>query len=58
MTPGTWLTVLAFFVFVAPGLLYDLASVTKRTRRHETVFTEISRITLMSTLCSAALQLW
>jgi len=53
VTPGTWLTVLAFFVFVAPGLLYDLASVTKRTRRHETVFTEISRITLMSTLCSA-----
>ncbi|MCJ0949969.1 DUF6338 family protein [Rhodococcus sp. ARC_M8] len=54
MTPSTWFTVFAFFVFVAPGLLYDLTSAKKRLKRRESAFTEISRITLVSTVCSAA----
>ncbi|WMN02161.1 DUF6338 family protein [Rhodococcus erythropolis] len=54
MTISTWFAVLAFFLFVAPGLLYDLASAKKRIKRPETAFTEISRTALVSTVCSLA----
>lgn len=53
MTPSSWFTVLAFFLFVAPGLLYDLCSAHKRIKRRESTFTEISRVALVSTLCSS-----
>ncbi|ANQ76022.1 MULTISPECIES: DUF6338 family protein [Rhodococcus] len=54
MTISTWFAVLAFFLFVAPGLLYDLASAKKRIKQPETVFTEISRIAFVSAMCSLA----
>lgn len=52
MTPTTWFTIVAFFLFVAPGLLFDLLSARKRVQRRESVFSEISRIALVSTFSS------
>lgn len=52
VTPSTGFSILAFFLFVAPGLLYDLMSAQKRIRRRESTFTEISRVALVSTACS------
>lgn len=54
MALNTWFSILAFFVFVAPGVLYDLLSARKRVQRRESTFTEISRIALASTWCSLA----
>lgn len=54
MTPTTWLTILSFFFFIAPGLLYDLLAANKRVKRRESAFTEVSRVALVSTLCSAS----
>ncbi|UJC82134.1 hypothetical protein D4768_30400 (plasmid) [Rhodococcus erythropolis] len=53
MTLNTWFSVLAFFVLAAPGLLYDQLSARKAVRRKESAFTEIGRIALVSTVCSA-----
>ncbi|MCM6784922.1 DUF6338 family protein [Nocardia sp. CDC159] len=46
------MTFLAFFLFVAPGLLFDQLSARKRVKRRESTFTEISRVALISTVCS------
>ncbi|MBF6522820.1 DUF6338 family protein [Nocardia farcinica] len=53
MTPSTWLTLIAFFYFIAPGLLYDRLTAHKTAKRRESAFTEVSRVALVSTLCSA-----
>ncbi|MEV6361348.1 DUF6338 family protein [Nocardia asteroides] len=52
MTPNTWLGIVGFFFFVTPGLYYDRKSARKRTKPPETTFAEISRVALVSTLCS------
>ncbi|MEV6258396.1 DUF6338 family protein [Nocardia sp. NPDC051911] len=52
MTPSTWLTVIAFFLFVAPGLLFDQLSAQRKVKRRESTFTEISRVAGVSTICS------
>lgn len=52
MTPNTWLGIIGFFFFVTPGLYYDRKSARKRIRPPETTFGEISRVALVSTLCS------
>lgn len=52
MTPNTWLGIIGFFFFVTPGLYYDRKSARKRTKPPESTFSEISRVALVSTLCS------
>ncbi|MFE7799225.1 DUF6338 family protein [Nocardia sp. NPDC057440] len=52
MTPNNWLGIIAFFFFIAPGLHYDSKVVRKKVKPRETVFAEISRVALVSTLCS------
>lgn len=54
MVPTSWLTVLAFFAFVAPGVFYDLLHAGKFADRRETIFREVGRVVLVSTWCSAA----
>lgn len=54
MTPSNWLGIVAFFFFIAPGLHYDRRVVRKRVRPRETAFAEISRVALVSTLCTGA----
>lgn len=53
MVPTSWLTVLGFFAFVAPGVFYDLMRATRLADRRETAFREIGRIVLVSTWCAA-----
>jgi Family of unknown function (DUF6338) len=48
MVPGSWLSVLLFFLFVAPGLLFDLLSERRRARFSESAFREVSRVVLSS----------
>lgn len=48
MIPGSWLSVLLFFLFVAPGLLFDLLSERRRAGFSESAFREISRVVLGS----------
>lgn len=52
MTPNTWLGIIGFFFFVTPGLYYDRKAAHKRTKPPESTFAEISRVALVSTLCS------
>lgn len=52
MSPTSWGTVLAFLVFVAPGIFYDRLRARKEINSRESTFQEISRITLVSTICS------
>jgi len=47
--PNTTGAVLAFFLFVAPGLLFDLLSERRRAGIPETSFREASRVVLAST---------
>lgn len=54
MTPNSWLTILGFFLFIAPGLLFDLIGAHRKVPRKESTFTEISRVALVSTVCSVA----
>ncbi|MGW5441433.1 DUF6338 family protein [Nocardia asteroides] len=54
MTPNSWLTILAFFLFIAPGLLFDWISAYRKVPRRESAFAEISRVALVSTGCSVA----
>ena len=49
MIPNTTGAVLAFFLFVAPGLLFDLLSERRRAGIPETSFREASRVVLAST---------
>lgn len=53
MSPTTWGTILAFLIFVAPGLFYDLLRARREINNRESTFREISRITLVSTICSS-----
>src|SRR5215211_6127592 len=48
MVPGSWLSVLLFLLFVAPGLLFDLLSERRRAGFSESAFREVSRIVLGS----------
>jgi Family of unknown function (DUF6338) len=48
VVPSTWLSVLLFFLFIAPGLLFDLLSEQRRAGVSESAFREISRIVLSS----------
>lgn len=52
MTPNNWLGIIAFFFFIAPGLHYDRKVVRKKVKPRETAFAEVSRVALVSTLCS------
>ena len=54
MTPSSWVTIVAFFGLVAPGLWFDILSARKRIKATESTFAEISRVALVSTLCTAA----
>jgi Family of unknown function (DUF6338) len=48
MVPGSWLSVLLFFLVVAPGLLFDLLSERRRAGFSESGFREVSRVVLGS----------
>jgi len=48
MVPGSWLSVLLFVLFVAPGLLFDLLSERRRAGFSESGSRELSRIVLGS----------
>jgi len=48
MLPGSWLSVLLFFLLVAPGLLFDLLSERRRAGFSESAFREVSRVVLGS----------
>lgn len=52
MIPSGWGTFLAFFLFVAPGIIYDLQRSKKQAHFPESTFREGSRIVLISTVCS------
>lgn len=52
MVPSTWLTVLLFLVFVAPGLVFDLLSGRRRAGASESAFREISRVVFAGTIFS------
>ncbi|MDO3648673.1 DUF6338 family protein [Nocardia mangyaensis] len=52
MTPNTWLGIVGFFFFVSPGLYYDRKTALKRMKPPESTFAEISRVALVSTVCS------
>ena len=54
MVPSTWLSVLFFFLFVAPGALFLLLSKRRRTTIADSAFLEISRIVLASLAFSGA----
>jgi hypothetical protein len=48
MVPSSWLSVLLFFLLVAPGLLFDLLSDRRRAGFSESAFREVARIVLGS----------
>ena len=48
MVPSSWLSVLFFFLFVAPGTLFLILSKRRRTAIADSAFVEISRIVLAS----------
>jgi len=48
MVPGSWPSVLLFFLLVAPGLLFDLLSERRRAGFSESAFREVSRVVLGS----------
>lgn len=52
MVPSSWLSVVLFFLFIAPGLLLDLLSEQRRAGFSESAFREISRIVLASLVFS------
>lgn len=54
MAPATWLGVLLFVLFIAPGLLFDLLTERRRTGASESTFREISRVVLASIAFSGA----
>lgn len=53
MIPSTTGAVIAFFLFVAPGLLFDLLAARRRAGVPETTFREASRVVLASTAFTA-----
>jgi hypothetical protein len=54
VAPSTWLSVLLFLLFVAPGLTFDLLSQRRRAGLSDSAFREISRIVLASLFFSGA----
>jgi hypothetical protein len=52
VVPSSWLSVVLFFLFIAPGLLLDLLSEQRRAGFSESAFREISRILLASIVFS------
>ena len=52
MTPDGWGSALAFLLFVAPGIIFDLLSRSRRVGAEESTFREISRVALFSLLLS------
>jgi hypothetical protein len=48
VVPSTWLSVLFFFLFVAPGTLFLILSKRRRTAIADSAFVEISRVVLAS----------
>jgi Family of unknown function (DUF6338) len=48
VVPGSWLSVLLFFLLVAPGLVFDLLSQRRRAGSPESGFREVSRVVLSS----------
>jgi hypothetical protein len=52
VVPSSWLSVVLFFLFIAPGLLLDLLSEQRRAGFSESAFREISRIVLASLVFS------
>jgi hypothetical protein len=52
MIPDTWLSVLLFLLFVAPGLLFDMLSERRRASYTESAFREASRVALASVVFS------
>src|SRR6266511_2567769 len=48
MVPGSWLSVLLFFLLIAPGLLFELLSERRRAGFPESGFREFSRFVLGS----------
>lgn len=54
MIPSTIGAAFSFFLFVAPGLLFDLLAARRRAGVPETAFREASRVVLASTAFSAA----
>jgi hypothetical protein len=48
VVPSSWLSVLFFFLFVAPGALFLLLSRRRRTALPDSAFLEVSRIVLAS----------
>lgn len=52
MTPDGWSTALAFLLFVAPGIVFDLLSRHRRTEVDESSFREASRVALSSLVFS------
>jgi hypothetical protein len=51
---STWLSVLLFLLFVAPGFLFDLLSERRRASYEESAFGEVSRVVLASLSFSLA----
>lgn len=52
MVPSSWLSVVLFFLYIAPGLLLDLLSEQRRAGFSESAFRDISRIVLASLVFS------
>jgi uncharacterized membrane protein len=54
MPPATWVGLLLFYLFIAPGLLFDLLAAQRRAAQQESVLREISRVLLTGTGFSVA----
>jgi hypothetical protein len=52
--PGTWVSLLLFLLFIAPGLFYDLRSERRKPGEEETTFREAGRVALSSVLLSGS----
>jgi Family of unknown function (DUF6338) len=52
VVPGTWLSILFFFLLVAPGAMFEILSRRRRATYEESTFLEISRVVLASLVFS------
>lgn len=48
MIPSSWLALIIFALFVAPGLVYDLLGTRRKVEQAESAFREVSRVVLSS----------
>lgn len=53
MLPDSLISLVAFLLLIAPGLLFDILSARRRAVRKDSAFTEVSRIVLWSLLFGA-----